>query len=75
MDSGTKQAMCRGKKDYRTYWQARRAAKWLNRKGNRVGPYRCHSCGFYHVGESISGKGRKTCGKTATDEDYKIFEE
>lgn len=51
-------ASCYGKKVYKTYWQAQRAGKRLNRSRDqaRVHPYKCNSCGFYHVGNGMNNK-------------------
>ena len=49
------EACCSGKRDHRTYWQAHRVAKYLNRirDGARCDVYRCDNCKHWHVGNTM----------------------
>lgn len=53
-------AMCDGKKEFATYWQAQRAATRLNRKqdGAKGNAYRCPAGRHFHVGNTL-GKMKK----------------
>lgn len=65
-------ANCYGKKKFKTYWEANRVAKGHNRhiEGYRVNIYRCKSCHFWHIGNTLKGgRGR---GKRTTGEDYQV---
>lgn len=60
--NGSSAAQCRGKKVFRTYWQALRNAKNLNKYKDkaRAGVYKCDFCHFWHVGNSLSNGRKKT---------------
>lgn len=55
------EASCQGKKVFRTYWEAARSAKKLARyrEKSKPNPYRCASCGKFHVGNHMGNKRRR----------------
>lgn len=55
-------AMCDGKKAFPTWFQARDSARRMRRRDSspRANPYKCPSCGKFHVGNTGKMRRRRT---------------
>lgn len=52
---------CDGKKQFRTYWQAERAMRKLNKyiEGARTNVYKCPGTHHFHLGNTMGNKRRR----------------
>lgn len=68
---------CNGKKAFRTYWQAIRNAKGLNRQyhGAKANVYRCPYCRYYHTGNSLGEKEKRRGSRKQITDDYRQITE